>query len=320
LELERPHTKLMPYVVEGYGVVDSEFQVLDLLPKGIEIRTPIADSIDECIDLLEDLHGRLQTALSAGGYLAASLSHHPVQTDFEGPQNKRRHDYWQWAMQVMNTYGPDINVSLPKALTEKLDLADLSAKVNYYAPAMTALSVASPLRGGRPWEIRGGVGKSLRTHRRSVVAPAIEAHLHEAGRIEFKTFEMSWRAQDFYNYFLLWLELLLDPSLAGRASNQTRIYDLGAVARFGLEAETVAERAAELLGKAPAVLAAHGFDPRPLHSMVQRLETRRTPADELIERYRAAGDSLPALLETLTVLEPMPAEGALSRPAAAARL
>src|SRR5262249_28004512 len=163
-----------------------------------------------------------------------------------------------------------LNLSLPPDLTERLDLADLDAKVNYYAPALTAFSVASPFYRGEPWAIRGRRGKSIRTYRRSVVAPAIEVHLEEAGRLEFKTFEMSWRLEDFHAYFLLWLELLLDPSLKGRASRQTRVYDLGAVARFGLEAETVPERAAEVLGGALKVLPSWGFSVRPLDRLIDR--------------------------------------------------
>ena len=90
-------------------------------------------------------------------------------------------------MQAMVTYGPDLNVSLPPELNERLDFADLHAKVNYYAPALTALSLASPFYLGRLWKIRGRVGKSIRTYRRSVIAPAIELHPQEAGRLEYKS-------------------------------------------------------------------------------------------------------------------------------------
>ena len=39
-----------------------------------------------------------------------------------------------------------VNVSLPKTLATKIDLKDLSEKVNYYVPALTALTVnPSPL-------------------------------------------------------------------------------------------------------------------------------------------------------------------------------
>lgn len=305
LDVEHPHRKRMPYVVEGYHLPDPDFNPLDLLPKGIEIRTPVCSSVEECLACFQTLHGRLQDALAERGYRAVALSHHPTEYHFEGPQNKRRYDFWQWAMEVMTTYGPDINVSLPPAAGQRLDVKDLHAKVNYYAPALTALSLASPLYRGELWHIRGRVGKSIRTYRRSVIAPVIEVHPEEAMRLEFKTFEMSRRVEDFHNYFLLWLALLLDDGLRGRAMNQTRIYDLGAVAHYGLEAETVRDRAGEVLDRAPRVLESEGFNPQPLESFRQRLAMGRLPADEIIELYRRE-QSVPAVLRHLDTLVPAP--------------
>jgi carboxylate-amine ligase len=303
LELEPPHRKLMPFVVEGYHLPSPEMSPRDLLPKGIEIRTPVCTSIENCLECLRVLHHRMQGALAELGYRAVSMSHHPTADRFEGPQNKRRHDFWQWAMQAMVTYGPDVNVSLPSELNDRLDFADLHAKVNYYAPALTALSLASPFYLGQLWKIRGRVGKSIRTYRRSVIAPAIELHPQEAGRLEYKTFETTHRLEDFHAFFLLWLELLLDDGLHGRASEQSRIYDLGAVARDGLAAETVRDRAAEVLDRAPRLLEGQGFDPRPLGPFRHRLETGRLPADDLIDLYERQ-QSIPAVLRHLATIIP----------------
>ena len=303
LELEAPHRKLMPYVVEGYHVPDPALNPTDMKPKGIEVRTPVCSSIEECLACLYTLHDRLQTALASLGYQAVSISHHPTEHHFEGPQNKRRHDFWQWAMQAMLTYGPDVNVSLPARLTERLDLPDLHAKVNFYAPALTALTLASPIYRGGLWHIRGRIGKSIRTYRRSVIAPAIEIHLNEAGRLEYKTFETSHKLADFHAYFLLWLELLLDDGLSGRASDQSRVYDLGAVARDGLEVETIRERAAEVLERAPVVLARHGFAANALANFNERLTSGRLPADEIVAWYQRE-PSIPALLRRLTDIVP----------------
>jgi carboxylate-amine ligase len=214
-------------------------------------------------------------------------------------------------MQAMVTYGPDVNVSLPPHLNDRLDFADLHSKVNYYAPALTALSLASPFYLGRLWTIRGRVGKSIRTYRRSVIAPAIELHPEEAGRLEYKTFETTHRLEEFHAYFLLWLELLLDDGLQGRASDQTRIYDLGAVARDGLAAETIRDRAAEVLDRAPGVVAAWGFQPGPLKPFRRRLETGRVPADDLIDLYERER-SIPAVLRHLATL--VASEGGATRP------
>ena len=147
LELEPPHQKLMPFAVEGYHLPSPALGPKDLLPKGVEIRTPVCPSIERCLECLQELHGRMQVALGALGYRAVACSHHPVEDRFEGPQNKRRHDFWQWAMLAMTTYGPDVNVSLPAPRNDRLDVPDLHAKVNYYAPALDG---ADPGLAGRP--------------------------------------------------------------------------------------------------------------------------------------------------------------------------
>ncbi|HEY2154211.1 MAG TPA: hypothetical protein VGH33_01180, partial [Isosphaeraceae bacterium] len=141
--------------------------------------------------------------LGALGCRALAMSHHPVEDRFEAPQNKRRHDFWQRDMLAMTTYGPDVNVSLPARLNDRLDFAGLHAKVNDYAPAITALTMASPLVRGGLRETRGRIGKSIRTYRRSVISPAIELHPEEAGRLEYMTFETTGASGDLHGYFLL---------------------------------------------------------------------------------------------------------------------
>jgi len=297
-KIEPPHRKASPYVVEGYHLPDPQMKPIDLLPKGVEIRTPVCASIEDCLAAFKTLHTRLQHALAELGYRAAALSFHPTEVHFEGPQNKRRHDFWQWAMEAMLTYGPDVNVSLPKEIATELDFKDLNKKVNFYAPALTALTLASPLRQGDLWRIRGRVGKSVRTYHRSSTAPAIEIHPDEQLRLEFKTFEMTTSLTDYRNYFLVWLALLLDDGLKGRASDQTRIYDLGRVACNGVQAETVLERASEVLTRVPEVLTPWGFDCESLDLFKHRLETGHLPADEIITTFERE-KSIPATLRQL---------------------
>jgi hypothetical protein len=304
LAAEPPHKKMMPFIVEGYGVPDADFNITDAYPKGIEIRTPVCESLDQVMAVYEDLYTRVKRALAAHDMVPVAISHHPIETKFTGPQNKRRHDYWLWAMEVMTTYGPDINVSFPKSITDKLfsDIDDLNAKVNYYAPAMAALSLASPFYQGKPWEMKGSIGKSYRTFKRSVVAPAIELHPDENFRIEFKVFEMTRNCLDFKNYFLIVLALFLDDSLKGRASSQERIYDSGQVARFGLMAEGMKDRMVELFTKAPDVLLKYGFDPSSLKSLETRIEQNTSPADDMLALYHS-GHSLKTVIQTYSNLE-----------------
>lgn len=298
LDLIPLHRKRMPFVVEGYQLPGPDLKPAALLPKGVEIRTPVCNSIDGCINSFVTLHGRMQRSLSKHGYRAAALSFHPIEDHFEGPQNKRRYDHWQWAMEAMTTYGPDINVSVPAELAGQLDLHELHGKVNYYAPALTALTVASPLYRGDLWRIRGSVGKSVRTYHRSTIAPAISIHPKEHLRLELKPLEMTSYLIDYHAYFLLWLELILDERLLGRATEQTRVYDMGHVARHGLHAEGARKRAHEVLSRAPSALAQWGFDCQPLEHLHARLETGRVPADDIVDLFQRE-QSIPNVLRHL---------------------
>lgn len=287
LAAEPPHEKLMPFIVEGYGIPDADFKINDAYPKGIEIRTPVCNSLPEVLTVYETLYKRVKAALAGHEMVPVAISHHPTESKFSGPQNKRRHDFWLWAMEVMTTYGPDINVSFPKEISDKLfgDIEDLNAKVNYYAPALAAVSLASPFLNGKPWEYKGSLGKSYRTFKRSIVAPAIELHADENFRIEFKVFEMTKNVSDFEAYFLLVLSLFLDEGLKGRAGNQERIYDSGAVARSGLLAEGMKYRFNEVYTRAFDVLPKFGFEPSPLKTLSERIESNTSPSDEMMEVF-----------------------------------
>ncbi len=240
-------------------------------------------------------------SIPVGDFSCDGLKVEAPEDHFEGPQNKRRYDHWQWAMEAMTTYGPDVNVSLPPNLAQRLDLHELHGKVNYYAPALVALTLASPLYRGDLWRVRGRIGKSVRTYHRSTIAPAIEIHPDEHLRLEFKPFEMSRSLKDYHNYFLIWLTLILDEELQGRATEQTRIYDLGQIARYGTDAEMVRERATEVLTRAPRVLEPWGFDCKPLDIFRGRLQTGRLPADEIIDLFERE-KSIPAVLRLLAEL------------------
>ncbi|MGE3610153.1 MAG: glutamate-cysteine ligase family protein [Bacteriovoracaceae bacterium] len=304
LAAEPPHDKLMPFIVEGYGIPDANFNITDAYPKGIEIRTPVCHSLEEVMAVYEELFKRVKTALATQNLAPIAISHHPTESKFSGPQNKRRHDFWQWAMEVMTTFGPDINVSFPSDITQKLfqNVEDLEAKVNYYAPAMAAISLASPFYEGQVWHTKNKAGKSYRTFKRSVVAPAIELHPDENFRIEFKVFEMTKNSADFKNYFLLVLALFLDESLNGRASKQERVYDLGQVAMYGLEAPFMKERLVELYQKSFSILKKFGFNPSSLTELETRIEKNLTPSDKMIEIFNQH-HSINEVLKNYSVLK-----------------
>jgi len=301
-----PHRRVMPYVVEGYHLPDPYAADPTLLPKGIEIRTPVCHTIEETIRVLGELYGRLRRRLAEAGLMPVALAHHPYDDRFEGPQGARSESAWRWAMQAMLTYGPDVNVGLPQEQFAKLNVADLFAKVNYYAPAMTLLSLAAPLHQGHLWSYRGRIGKSLRTFRRSTVGQALELHPEQPGRLEFKCFDMSNRADDFRAYLALWTAVLLDDSLCGRSDEATRHYELQTAAVEGLQNAALRDRATELLDRSAATLERHAINPRLLSPLCERLRRNRLPADELIERIEH-GATIEGVLRDLAEFVDRPA-------------
>jgi carboxylate-amine ligase len=288
LELDPPHRKLMPYYVEGYTLANQDLTTyVDVLPKGIEIRTPVCPSLETCLQVYENLYQGLQRALGEAGYRAIGLAHHPVAGDFQGPQNHKRHDWWQWALRVTTTYGPDLNLSLPQVQKDRFDWEGLQRRANYYGPALVAFSLNAPVLQGTLWRPRGRQGLSVRTYRRSPFGPMLAYHPKESGRLEFKSLDMPTDRRDFHSFFLLWLWLVADTKAPGQADDQDRIYDLGALARLGWEAEQITGRAEEVLDRSEVVLAGLGLDPSPLGQLRQRLARRWVPADALIRQVEA---------------------------------
>lgn len=299
LELDAPHRKLMPYYVEGYPLGDPDLTTyVDVLPKGIEIRTPVCPDLATCLSVYENLYRGLQSALGNGGYRAIGLGHHPTAGEFSGPQNHKRHDWWQWALRVASTYGPDFNLSVPEARKAHFDWEALQRRANYYGPALVAFSLNSPVKHGVLWKVRGEQGLSARTHKRSPFGPMLAYHPKEGGRVEFKSFDMPTDRRDLAPFFLLWLWLMDDTKAPGKSDDQDRIYDLGAVARFGWEAEDVTARAEEALDRAARVVASLDLDPSPLGRLRERLQKRRVPSDALVRNMHSDG-SVPGLLRYL---------------------
>ncbi len=299
LSLEEPSTKVGPYVIEGYHVTDKDFKIKDLLPKGVEIRTPVFSSIEDCLSSYKILFERMQNELKKNDLLAVSLSHHPQEDHFRGPQNKRRYDYWQWAMEVMTTYGPDINVSVPLEELQDFDQDDFLRKVNYYSPALASLSTGSPFYKNKPCVYGENELLSLRTYKRSVIAPPIELHEDEENRFEFKIFEMTPYIEDFHSFYILFLTILFDKELKGRSDKATLIYEMGEASKKGLRSDKLRERLEQVVKRAPMALEKFGFDLSSLEKVKKRIGERKTLSDELLLKYQE-GSSLKDIFRYLS--------------------
>jgi len=78
LDAEPAHRRLMPYVVEGYHLKNEDGTAYGMHPKGLEIRTPICDSIDHCLQVHRELKLRMDKSLNTVGLETLVLSHHPT--------------------------------------------------------------------------------------------------------------------------------------------------------------------------------------------------------------------------------------------------
>ena len=290
------HRRPSHFLVDGYTLMDAEMQPMKLLPKGIEIRTPACSSIDKSVEMLQDLHVRMNGALRKCGLTSAIVSHHPEEVQFVAPRNNAQNDLWQAALVATTTYGPDINISLPSDQVERVNREELHEKINYYMPALVALSLNSSIVAGALWMVRKEVGKSIYTYRRSMSAPLYMVHQKPQLRFEFKGFEIAERLDDYAAYFLMCLALLLDDKLRGRASDQTRVFDLRACAVMGLASEWVRTRGMQVIESAARIGSGFGFDIAPLDEMARRIDRRCLPADDLAQQFIASNNSIRELI------------------------
>lgn len=292
------HQKANPYLIEGYYLTDDDMKPRTLLPKGIEVRTPIASSLNTTIANLKELTERLRQQLAKVNLSIASISHHPTKSNFQAAPNYRRHDYWQWALTAMTTYGPDMNISVPESLSDDIDRDQLGDKINYYLPSVVALSFASPLYKGELWMENG---KSVRTFNRSLWAPLHYIHTEPSLRFEFKGFEMAQNPDDYIAFFLCCLSMLLDDSLTGRASDALRVDRLRRLSVEGLTRESEKERAAQVLSSAEKLAYIFNFDGSSLKTLWRRLETCTTPADQIAHTFKTTG-SINETMRSLALL------------------
>ncbi len=289
LNIKPLHRKASPYLIEGYYLVDEAMKAVKLLPKGIEVRTPICSTIEQSVSSVKILTERLQQEVAKRGWNLCSISHHPLESNFIAPPNYKRHDHWQWALAAMTTYGPDINISLPEEILKGVDRESLNFRLNYYLPPVVALTFASPLLNGGLWRRDGTIGKSVRTFNRSLWAPLYYVHTEPTLRFEFKGFEMPTDINDYKAMFLIGLSMLLDNSLAGRASDDERVRSLRSLALTGLQSAKEKMRAREVLESAERIGEVFRIDSSPLRSFWKRLETGLVPSDHIIELFHSTG-------------------------------
>ncbi|MBW4642443.1 MAG: glutamate--cysteine ligase [Goleter apudmare HA4340-LM2] len=308
------------WYIEGFERFADSDEVIDCLPKGIEIRTTIHSDIQGALTELSASFGLLREVAADFGFTPVLTSFNPYNRVFEPqpPLNDYEIRYLQGypdeqtANIYMVTYGPDLNISLADLSTESL--IDIGRKLTYYSPYIVPFSYSSPFYDGGLWS-----GLSVRTFLRTGKRPAAIVFLEkqaelitsvpaltkiaripaEVGRIEFKAFDS---CDDFSLYaalLALLKGLILDETLTGRATvPDSALHQLSA--KTGFSDEDIFTNATNVL-KAAEVALKNDPDVRYLEQLKILLLNKQTKSHELIATFHDLGSMEAVLRRTYSL-------------------
>ncbi|AFY58204.1 hypothetical protein Riv7116_5840 [Rivularia sp. PCC 7116] len=305
------------WYIEGFERFADSEEVVECLPKGIEIRTTINPDINSAIAELDESFRLLKETAAEYGYSPALISFNPNYDKFvpNPPLNKyetkRRQasPEKQTADIPMLTYGPDLNISMVGLTTEKI--IDIGRKLTYYSPYIIPFSYSSPFYQGALWE-----GFSVRTFMRTGKRPAAMVFLEkqeeliksipsltkiaripaEIGRIEFKAFDSCSDFSIYAGLLALLKGMILDDSLTGRATvpdakkHQTS-------AQAGFDNEDIFTSAKQIIQVVESTLE-NDPDVNLLAPLKTLLDKRETPAHKLIRLYKQTNSIEASLKQT----------------------
>ena len=305
------------WYIEGFERFANSEDVVECVPKGIEIRTTINPDIHSAIAELSESFRLLKEAAAEYGFLPALISFNPHYDAFvpNPPLNeyetKRRNasPEKQSAYIPMLTYGPDLNISMVGLTTEHI--IDIGQKLTFYSPYIIPFSYSSPFYQSLLWE-----GLSVRTFVRTGRRPAAMVFLEkqeeliksvpsltkiaripaEVGRIEFKAFDSCSDFSLYAGLLALLKGLVLDESLSGRAivpdANKHQMS-----AKEGFDNDEIFENAKQILKTVENSLK-NDPDVNLLAPLKTLLEKRETPAHEIIRMYKHTNSIESALKQT----------------------
>ena len=309
--------RLKRWYIEGVERFSASGELVNCVPKGIEIRTTPHPDIAGAIGELRESFAALREVASEHGLTPVCVSFNPFRTDFvyDPPltgyeQELHRHaPELQTDALAMVTYGPDLNLSLQDVVTDRL--IDIARKLTFYSPYLVPWSFSSPFYAGGLWD-----GLSVRTYLRSGRRPAVRVFVdnedqlipgrpaftklarnsQEVGRIEFKAFDTCGDLNRYAALLALLKGLVLDLGLPGRATvPDSELFRLAA--REGFTSPEIHDGANQAITAAEAALEGDP-DAGLLGELRDSLEERTTPAHALIRDYEQTGSVLDVLRGT----------------------
>jgi hypothetical protein len=292
------------WYIEGFERFEDSENVIECVPKGIEIRTTIHSDIQGAIAELSESFNLLREVAFSFGFSPVLVSFNPYHAVFEPQpplndyelQRRRASPEKQTAHIPMLTYGPDLNISVADLPYERV--IDIGKKLTYYSPYIVPFSYSSPFYEGNLWS-----GFSVRTFMRTGKRPATMVFVEkpeylinsvpsltkiaripmEVGRIEFKAFDSCDDFSIYAGLLALLKGLVLDETLLGRAIiPDTALHQISAQA--GFDNEEIFTNAKQVLQAAEFALG-NNPDVNLLTPLKVFLEKRETPAHRLIDVF-----------------------------------
>lgn len=296
------------WYLEGDERFDADGRFATMAVKGVEIRTPPRESLDQSLASLIEIERELASRLGDHGLGLAIAGFNPQRSEYRltPPLNAferaQRGDNPSFEAPAVTTlsYGPDINLSNP-AWSAAQTIA-ITRRLNHYSPFIVPFSFSSPFFAGAPW-----YGLSKRTFERSrfrpsarvFVAPGAQSGSRlalparqpsEIGRIEFKAFDAVPCLKRLKACAALVAGIALADDLDGASETwSTALHQKAAL--FGFDDDEIRCSAARVLEAAANALARFGEQDSvdAVLTLACPLADHRTPAHQMIQHYLATG-------------------------------
>ena len=273
--------------VEGFERHDPEGNVIETIPKGLEIRTLPHESVDSLVVEFRSTYADVMRQARQAGLSPVLTSMHPFKSSLElngrldaTEQRVRTESRLAVAKRSMLTHGLHVNVSVAGYSAEKMQ--GLVEKINYYTPSLVPWSFSSPFCNGVVFD-----GLCARNHSRAGTrSMAGLDNRHGIQVLEFRGFDALSDTRLLTALLKLFFGFLMDKSLQGRASAQ----DPGRLIRSSLygfsDPEFRAEGLAILKGAKPAL----AEDPDSLELLEGMLEHNDSSSARMKQCYADSGN------------------------------
>ncbi len=278
--------------VEGFERYDINGQLLETVPKGLEIRTLPHTTIDAVVKDFTNSYAKLMHIIEKFGFSPLLTSLHPFKSSihFNEPLNKteialRTEDELKIATNALLWHGIHVNVSIDN--TTKEQMMDLLHKVNYYVPYIIPFSFSSPFHDGKLFD-----GLSYRTYRKAKTRKVIQLQNRKGVDVlEFRGFDSCGDERLLKSLLLLYKGLLIDKTLTKRASFQdSELLERSALK--GFEDETIRNEGLNVIKAAKAALQDEG---KALKMLEDMLYTNDSYASRMKRTYLKTGSIMKSI-------------------------